>query len=346
MTEGTFAARFPTLARACWIVGCGIAEIREEPLPILDPGRGEVLVRSLFGGISRGTESLVIGGRVPESQYDAMRCPHQAGSFPWPTKYGYATVGRVDSGPADWRGRTVFALYPHQDLFVLPAEAVVPVPDGVPPRRAVLAANLETAVNATWDAPPLPGMRIAVVGGGTLGGLLASLLTPIPGVSVCLVDPDPSRAAIAEVTGAAFEEPERARRSFADRPADLVYHASGHPEGLATALALAGMEALVAELSWYGDRAVPAPLGEAFHARRLRLVSSQVGCVAPTMRARWRLRDRLSLALALLTDSRYDAFLSDAGWFSDLPEILAGLAGSDRHRGMPVIRYEEGEVQP
>jgi len=333
-------------ARACWVVGRGVAEIREEPLPSPDPGRGEVLVRSLFGGISRGTESLVIGGRVPESQHDAMRCPHQVGTFPWPTKYGYATVGRVDSGPADLVGRTVFALYPHQDRFVLPAEAVVPVPDGVPPRRAVLAANLETAVNATWDAPPLPGMRIAVVGAGTLGGLLASLLCAVPGASVCLIDPDPSRVAVARLTGAAFEEPEKARESFAGQPADLVYHASGHPDGLATALSLAGMEATVAELSWYGDRSVPAPLGESFHARRLRLVSSQVGQVAPAMRARWRHRDRLSLALSLLNDPRYDAFLSDAGWFSELPEILVDLAGPGLPAGMPVIRYGEEEGRP
>lgn len=333
-------------ARACWIIGHRQAEIRHEPLAAPTPGSGAVLVRSLAGGISRGTERLVFEGRVPATQAEVMRCPHQDGGFPWPVKYGYATVGRVEAGPPGLVGRPVFALHPHQDRFVLPAEAVLPVPDGVPVVRAVLAANLETAINATWDAPPLPGMRIAVVGAGTVGGLVAMLAAAMPGVRLAVVDTDPARADVAARVGAMFLTPPAAVEAFAAAPADLVYHASGHPDGLATALALAGAEATVAELSWYGDRVVPVRLGDAFHARRLRLVSSQVGQVAPAMRPRWRRRDRLALALSLLADPRYDAVVTPAGRFEDLPAILARL--DDRRHGgmMPVIRYHDETAAP
>ena len=314
------AAPSPAEAHACWVVAPGRAELRAETLPALSAG--QVRVRTLHSAISRGTETLVLRGEVPASEYARMRAPFQAGEFPAPVKYGYANVGRVEEGPAHLLDRTVFCLHPHQTLYQVPADAVLPVPPGVPAGRAVLAALLETAINALWDAAPRIGDRVAVVGGGTLGLLVAWLAARVPGCSVQVVDTVPARAGIAAALGAGFALPAAALPD-----ADLVVHTSGTAAGLATALTLAGFEATVLELSWYGTRAVDVPLGQAFHAQRLVLKSSQVGSVAYAQRARWSHQRRLALALSLLTDPVLDRLVTHSSPFEELPEVLARLAG-------------------
>lgn len=306
-------------ARACWTVGAGCTEIREEPLPA--PAPGEVLVRTLHSAVSRGTELLVWRGEVPASEYGRMRAPFQAGEFPGPVKYGYNSVGVVEAGPPELLGRTVFCLHPHQTRYTVPAASVHPLPPGVPPQRAVLAANVETAVNALWDAAPRIGDRIAVVGGGVVGLLVAWLAARLPGCEVQVVDTRAARGPVAAALGIGFALPKDATPE-----ADLVIHASASAAGLATALRLAAFEATVLELSWYGARSVEVALGEAFHARRLRLVSSQVGHVATAQRGRWTHGRRLGLALSLLTEPALDALLTDAAPFDDLPAVLARLA--------------------
>jgi NADPH:quinone reductase-like Zn-dependent oxidoreductase len=309
-----------TEVRACWVVAPGGAELRSETLPPLP--EGHVRVRTLHSGISRGTETLVLRGEVPPSEYERMRAPFQAGDFPAPVKYGYVNVGRVEHGPQDLQGRCVFCLYPHQTVYQVPLDAVLPLPPGVPAARAVLAALLETAINALWDAAPSIGAHVAVIGGGTLGLLVAWLAARVPGCSVQVVDTFAARAELASALGASFALPDAATGD-----ADLVIHASGQPAGLATALRLAGFEATVLELSWYGIRDVPVPLGEAFHSRRLRLQSSQVGSVAPAQRARWSHRRRLALALSLLDDPVLDRLVTHNAPFEDLPRVLEHLAG-------------------
>lgn len=319
-------------ARGFWVAAPGRGELREEELR--RPETDEALVRALASGISRGTETLVFQGRVPPSQYEAMRAPFQAGVFPAPVKYGYAAVGIVEAGPASLLGRRVFALHPHQDRYVVPAASLLPVPDDVPDGRAVLAANMETAVNALWDARPALGDRIAVVGAGTVGALVAALVARLPGAVVELVDLESGRAGLADALGCRFALPEAASPE-----ADLVVHASGTPSGLATALRLAGFEATVLELSWYGDQAVAAPLGEAFHAKRLVLRSSQVGHVPADRRARWSRRQRLALALALLRDPVFDRLLTGESRFEDLPATMARLAKAQGQTLCHVVRY-------
>jgi threonine dehydrogenase-like Zn-dependent dehydrogenase len=284
----------------------------------------EVRVRTLHSGISRGTEMLVFRGEVPSSEFDRMRAPFQEGDFPGPVKYGYASVGVVEEGPDTLVGRPVFCLHPHQTQYVVPTDAVHPLPEGVPPARAVLTANMETAINALWDASPRIGDRIAVVGGGVVGLLVAWLAGRVPGCEVELVDLRPSRQVVAQALGVAFAEPRNATPE-----ADLVVHASGSAEGLVTALKLAAFEATVIEMSWYGRREVALPLGEAFHARRLSLRSSQVGHVATAQRARWSHRRRLGLALSLLRDPVLDLLITDNAPFDELPDVMARLsAGS------------------
>ena len=311
------------MATALWYSGPGKAEIRQEKLA--PPAADEVRVRALFSAVSRGTEALVLAGRVPASEFERMRAPFMAGHFPFPVKYGYATVGRVEDGTEALRGRTVFTLHPHQTLFNLPADAAVMLPENLPPQRAILAANMETALNAVWDAAPGPADRIAVVGAGVVGALVAYLCGRLPGAEVTLVDVNPARAELARTLGVSFAQPDAAKGDC-----DLVVHASGNPAGLGTALALAGEEATVLEMSWYGDAPVTAALGGAFHSRRLRLISSQVGKISPSHRPRWTHGRRLAAALALLADARLDALLAPAVAFADLPRRLPDIldAGS------------------
>jgi NADPH:quinone reductase-like Zn-dependent oxidoreductase len=319
-------------ARAFWVTGPGAGEIREEALPAIR--QGEVLVRAFFSAVSRGTEALVFQGRVPASEHERMRCPHQAGSFPAPVKYGYASVGRVAEGPHDLRDRAVFCLYPHQTAYVVPEAAVVPLPEGVPPERAVLAANMETAVNALWDGPPLVGDRVSVVGAGVVGSLVAYLARRAAH-DVELIDVRAERATVADALGVRFAKPEAASPER-----DLVFHASGSGDGLKTALRLATTEATVVEVSWFGDAPVTLALGEAFHARRLRLRSSQVGLVSPAARRRFTLRARLELALSLCRDPLLDILFSGESRFEALPQTMTELAspagGALCHR----IRYD------
>lgn len=331
-------------ARQFWVSRPRNGEIVDAT--IAPTGDDQVLVRTLFSGISRGTEMLVYRGLVPESEYRSMRAPFQEGDFPFPVKYGYASVGevvrRVPSGDEGAEGdgaegivgRRVFCLYPHQTQYWVPRDAVVPLPDGVPADRAVLAANLETAINACWDGAPSVGDRVVVVGAGVVGLLIGWLARRIPGADVTVVDVNPAREAVAESLGLAFRGgvPE-------DSDADLVFHASGSPEGAAAALSAAGKEAKIVEVSWFGARTVPLPLGSAFHARRLTLQSSQVGSIPPSRAPRWTHRRRMGLALEMLRDDGLDILISGESDFEDLPHLFEGL---DRGGESPLchrIRY-------
>lgn len=311
--------------RAFWTIGPGRGELRTETLP--PPGPGEARVRMVASGISRGTEATVFAGRVPASQFQSMRAPLMGGQFPFPVKYGYAAVGRTDAGAR------VFVLHPHQSAFNAPAAMCVPVPDAVPDRRAVLAANMETALNIAWDAAPLLGERMMVIGAGVVGLLVACLLARLPGAEVTVVDVDPARAGLARRFGARFAAP-------ADAPGgqELIVHASGSAAGLVSALALAAFEGRIVEASWFGDAAPALPLGGDFHARRLRIVSSQVGAVAAAMRGRRSHVDRLGLALSLLADPVFDALIDQVVPFVELPARMPGLlAGGLCH----VVTYGE-----
>ncbi|WP_250004078.1 zinc-binding alcohol dehydrogenase [Actinoplanes sp. M2I2] len=304
-------------AYAFWLAEPGRGEIR--PAVVGEPGEDEVLVRTLHTGVSRGTETLVFAGRVPESQWPAMRAPFQEGDFPAPVKYGYLNVGRVEQGPPELLGRTVFSLYTHQTRFVAPRSAVTVVPDGVPAHRAVLAGTVETAVNALWDARPLVGDRVAVVGAGMVGGCAAAILARFPGVRLQLVDIDPARAELAARLGAGFATPQEALGGC-----DLVIHASATSAGLTRSLELVAPEGTVVELSWYGDKQVSVPLGEFFHSRRLTIRGSQVGGIVPGRRRTY--ADRLALSLDLLADERFEALITGHSPFAELPEVLSRLA--------------------
>ena len=323
----------PVHADAFWLRAPGCGEIRSVTVP--EPGRDEVMVRTLLSGVSRGTETLVFRGGVPPAQYAAMRAPFQEGDFPGPVKYGYLNVGAVEQGPPELRGRTVFCLYPHQTAYVVPAGAVTVVPEGVPAARAVLAGTVETAVNALWDAAPLLGDRVTVVGAGMIGCCVARLLSRFPAMQVTLSDVDAGRADVAAALGVDFALP-----GEADGRCDLVVHASATSEGLQRSLELLAPEGTVIDLSWYGDSEVRLSLGGAFHSGRLSIRASQVGTVSPARRGRRTTADRLALALELLRDTAFDALLTGQSPFSDLPDVMARLAAGSLPALCHTITYD------
>jgi threonine dehydrogenase-like Zn-dependent dehydrogenase len=334
-------------ARAFWVRPPGGSEIRRVPLPRVGPD--DALVRTQRSAVSRGTESLVLGGHVPPSQYRLMRAPFQEGELPGPVKYGYLNVGTVEEGPAALRGRAVFCLYPHQTAYVVPAAALVPVPAEVPGRRAVLAGTLETAVNAVWDLGALPGDRVAVVGAGMVGCCVARLLTQVPGVAVTLLDVDATRSDTARALGVAFARPDDVRDADPGAAGDgaggydFVVHTSATAAGLQLSLDLLAPDGEVLELSWYGDRPVELSLGGAFHSGRLAVRASQVGAVARSRRARRTRRERLVLAMDLLRDPAYDCLLTGESAFDELPAVLPRLASGELGGLCHSITYGEEE---
>ncbi|MDX2202137.1 MAG: zinc-binding alcohol dehydrogenase [Hyphomicrobiaceae bacterium] len=319
------------VARAIWYAGQGRVELRTGRLGPLAPGLARV--RTLYSGISRGTERLVFTGAIAESEWQRMRGPNQEGDFPFPVKYGYCATGIVEEGPAQLLGKTVFCLHPHQEAFdATPGELAV-IPAEVPARRATLTANMETALNALWDSGAGPGDRIVVVGAGIVGLLVAALAARLPGAEVTSVDVNAARRPIAEALGAAFAPPEAAPRD-----ADVVFHASASSAGLNTAIRAAGLEGTIVELSWYGDRPVTVDLGDAFHSRRLRLISSQVGQISPSRRPRWDYPRRRVAAVGLLADEALDQLVSEEIAFDKAPEELPRILASSEGLA-PVIRY-------
>ncbi len=325
-----------TPATAFWVDSPGVGVLRTEEVP--DPAPGEVLIRTVCTGISRGSESLVFRGEVPSGEHERMRAPFQEGDFPGPVKYGYLNVGVVEGGDGGLRGHAVFTLFPHQSAFVVPESAITIIPEGVPARRAALAGAVETAVNVLWDAAPLVGDTITVVGAGMIGCAVARLARGIPGAEVILVDVDRSKAEVSERLGVTYAHPDDAPLER-----DLVIEASASEEGLQFALASAVTEGEIVVASWFGDRPVRLPLGADFHSRRLTIRSSQVGMVSPRRRERRSTRDRLALALWLLRDPAFDALLTGSSSFRDLPEVMAAVADGSSPGLCHTIDWKDAE---
>lgn len=292
-------------AKALWCVGTNQAELRSASL-----GEG-VLVESVFSGISRGTEKLVFEGRVPRSEFERMRTVGQEGEFSFPVKYGYCSVVKVIEG--EHAGEYAFVLHPHQDYFRVNSERLYLLPDGLDPKRAVLAANMETALNIVWDSGVGAGDRIAVVGAGVVGLLVGYLISKLPGTEITMIDTNSSKAPIAKKLGLLL-----ASKDNAPTDCDVVIDCSGEPAGLTSAIEMAGYEARVILASWHGDKTTSLNLGGPFHSKRLSLISSQVAGIAANKKPRWDHNRRMSKALELLADSALDALISGETSFDNI----------------------------
>lgn len=317
-------------ARALWFESPGVAALRDEPLA--EPGEGELRVRAICSGISAGTERLVLMGEVPEEARAQMALAAMRGSFALPIAYGYATVGVVEAlGPgvdAARLGERVFLFHPHQDVLVSAASALRSLPSAPPPERLVLAPNLETAVNAVWDAGVGLGDRVLVSGLGVVGLLIAWLCRRAGAGAVIGVDPEEARRDLARALGATRTLAAATPEEIA--PADHLIEASGTPAALGALVADAGPEAKITVVSWYGRGEVPLPLGGLFHPHRVTLRSSQVGQLDPARRGRWDHARRWALVGELLGEPALDALIAPPVPLSAAPALYARLARRER----------------
>ncbi|MGI9350414.1 MAG: zinc-dependent alcohol dehydrogenase [Rhizobiaceae bacterium] len=320
--------------------GKGIIEYAQ----LIDIKDENVTLKTLYSGISKGTESLVFNGNVPESEWTRMQCPFMTGSFAFPITYGYACVCEVmECGKAVENlelGDRVFILHPHQDLMCVPASACHKLPDIIPTKRGVLSANMETGLNSVWDAEISGKPACAVIGAGVVGLMTAHALRETTGVSPIVLDVNPAKEKIISKLGFNFANP--SRHTDLNLPEfEFLFHTSASSEGLQTAIDLAGFEARIVELSWYGEKPVSLLLGGAFHSKRLRIIASQVGSIAPAMRAELDQSERIKQAMALLDDPRLDSLLETEIEFSEVPDHLHDLLGPQSDILCQVIRYTD-----
>lgn len=290
--------------RSLYFVGPRRVEVREERVPL--PAPGEVVVRSIVSAISAGTEMLFYRHQLDEGIQLDTTIPSLEGSFGYPFKYGYATVGRVvDRGagvPRELEDRLVFAFHPHESHFSSPIERLIPVPEGLAAEDAAMLPSMETAVSLAMDGAPLLGEDVLVVGQGVVGLLTTAVLARMPMGSLTALEQYPLRRKLSEEMGCdscldIVPCDELARSCpFGDRGADLTFELSGNPDALDTALRLTGFEGRVVLGSWYGNKIVHAHLGEAFHRRRLRIIGSQVSSISPSLSGRWNKERRLQLS--------------------------------------------------
>jgi len=273
------------------------------------PPPGHALVRTLTSAISAGSELLAFRGQLPaDTPLDETLGALGRATFTYPFPYGYASVGEVaavGSGVDQaWAGRRVFAFQPHATMFAAPIAELLPVPDDLDAERAVLLAQMETAINLVLDGAPLHGENVLVIGLGVVGLLTSALLSRFPLAVLAVAEPQARRGQAARalaarpiVTGA-----DEIGRALGARGADLVYELSGNPDALDDAIAAAGHEARVVVGSWYGDKRARVDLGARFHRRRLRIVSSQVSHIGAALSARWDRQRRFEAAWRALGD--------------------------------------------
>jgi 2-desacetyl-2-hydroxyethyl bacteriochlorophyllide A dehydrogenase len=285
-------------AVSVWLPRAREVELRRESVANVQPS--DVRIAAIASAISHGTEMLVFRGLVPEGL--ELDLPTLRGSFTFPIKYGYASVGRVVEAGADVGclavGDAVFVHHPHQSTYVVPATMPIRLPDGLDPLLGVFLANVETAVNVVVDAAPRLGERVAVFGQGVVGLLITQLLRRTGVSQIVVVEPVAQRRDLALALGAdvALES----GGSISD--VDLAIEVSGNAAALDAALNSVAFGGTVVVASWYGTKTVPLMLGGAFHRRRLRIVSSQVSTIDAALQPRWTHQRRLALASQLLSE--------------------------------------------
>lgn len=295
---------------------------------------GEICeIQSLYSLVSTGTERLVATGKIPTGLYNSMQVPYMEGDFSLPVKYGYSLVGEVVKGPL--LGKTVHLLHPHQDYCKVAAADVFPIPDEVPAVRATLASNLETAVNAVWDSGVSVGDRVAVVGFGIIGSLVARLLAQLPAVSLTILEKDPDRIKMAKSMG--FEVSPNENLST---PLDIAFHCSSTAAGLQTCIDTVGLEGKVIELSWYGDKSVELNLGGTFHPQRKVIISSQVSQIPASHQHRWDFRRRKEAVFELLKNPDFDLHTPKTTPFTNLPEVFSEIRKGSSKQLVWIVDYQ------
>ena len=296
--------------RALWHETTEHSTIRSVQIPM---DSSKVLVDARYSLISIGTELLVARGNVPPQLQVDMDVPYMEGDLMLPVKYGYSLVG-VDTST----NTAVHLMHPHQDKCHVDRLSLFEIPDDVPLKRAALASNLETVLNATWDAAVSPGERVLIVGFGLIGSLIARVVADIPGVELIVAEVNPARARLASEMG--FETIEIPLPASA--PFDLAFNTSASGKGLQTALDMVGLEGRVIELSWYGNQQVSMSLGGEFHALRKRILSSQVSRIPAHMASRWNFKRRKEAVFRLLQNPAFDQHITHEITLDEAPLLF------------------------
>lgn len=324
-------------AESFWIRKKNNSFIKKHSISI--PQNNEVLVKTIYSGISYGTEKIVYSGNVPKSQRSLMRCPYQEGEFGSNVKYGYMNVGKVMNGPSKLVNRYVYTLYPHQTQYVLPLEELTFIPKLIPIKRCLLTANMETAINAMWDTLPTCGDKILIIGAGIVGFLMAYILMTIIGIEILLIDTDKEKSKIAKIFGIKFSC--SIPKSY---NANIIYECSGNPSVIDILSSHVNDETVICIMSWYGNSVSNINFGNEFFSKRTKILFSQVAKVSHNRDKYWNNKKRKDLAISLLNDDKLDNLIEkDMISFHDLPEFFSNTA---RHNKFfcKVIDYGEENV--
>jgi len=334
-------------------------DVVQEPLPA--PAPDEVVVRTTVSGISPGTERLIYDGKAPRGlAADATLRSLEGDTLSFPLRYGYACVGQVvDTGgevEPEWEGRRVFAFVPHQSAFVCRPDQLVPIPESVGSKTAVLVPSVETAVNLVMDARPMLGETLLLLGQGVIGLLTTTLLAEHPLGALYAIEPAQNRRERALGRGAtevfAPDDGSAIRdalgiSSVDARPADQEYEGadasievSGAPDALQDALKYTGFRGRVVVGSWYGTDPASLNLGGRFHRSRMRILASQVSTIDPTHRGRWTKARRMQTVLSLLDDASLDDLITHTYTIDDAPRAYEDLAAAAPGMLQPILRYE------
>lgn len=312
-------------SRSLWHIDAGHSEIRSQNL---DPLPGQILLQSLYSLISLGTEKTIALGGVPGNVYDKMKVPYMEGSFSLPVKYGYSLVARSEEG------QCYHLMHPHQDLVSVNPESLTPVPPGIPPSRAVLVSNMETALTAYWDAGPLKDEKIMIAGFGLIGALTALLLRLKGFQDITVYEPDATRTGLARRLGFHTGDP-----GFDPGPFDLAFHSSGNASGLQHCLEVMGPEGRILELSWYGRQKITLGLGEHFHINRLRIIASQVSSIPRNLQGAWNFAKRKQEVLSLLADPCWDRLEIEEVPFETSPAVFYKIRHSQTKGLTYILKY-------
>ncbi|MDY6844853.1 MAG: zinc-binding alcohol dehydrogenase [Thermodesulfobacteriota bacterium] len=278
---------------------------------VLPPQDKEVVIETLYSGISHGTEMLVYRGQVPQGLKLDLSIPTMEGSFSFPIKYGYSNVGRVVKTGKGVEtllvDDLVFVHAPHETIYVIPEDSAVKLDHGIAPELGIFIANLNTALNCILDSEFRFGENVIIFGQGVIGLLLTQLFKRAGASCIFTIDTIAKKRALSLQVGADISfDPEKddivseIRRHTRGVGADLAVEVSGSPEALEMALKVVAFESTVIVASWYGNKRVPLTLGNEFHRGRIKIKSSQVSTMSASLIPRWNLERRMTLALMLL----------------------------------------------
>lgn len=318
-------------------------EVRVVEVEVEEPRDHELLVRSLYSGISSGTELLAFRGEVDPLLPLDESIGALGGTFSYPFRYGYSCVGAVEEPASELpAGTLVFAFHPHQDVFVVSSADVVVLRD-IDPRTATMLPLVETALQITLDAGPVLDEPVVVMGLGCVG-LLASLLLQRSGARVLGVDPSGVRRRVAEDLEIAAVPPDQARDGLLDLAAveqsSLVVEVSGNPDALAAAMPLLAHEGVALVASWYGTKPVVLSLGAEFHRRRLTIRSTQVSTIPARLSDRWTVERRRAEALRLAGTLPLKRLATHEFDFSRATDAFAALARGEEAVVHAALTYE------